>query len=224
VGGVAAISVAAVAIGFFLRRRRRRSEAAAPVAPPVFGPSQPPMDEIQQPLTMDDGYTSSSIPGTIGSSLPGTPVVPMRFYVRVSCPITRRASMCAYRVCFLTHSFPLTLRTRMTRLRSLGTKEFRRQRPRLLKDPHRRSMEQETPRPRCRPYGHRVTTACLLSDFALRSHRITEKSESGMPTSVILSEKSSLLYICQLQLRSWVSLYFAVGYLYPDRRSIGELA
>jgi hypothetical protein len=84
VGGVVVIALAAIAIGFFLRQRR--SEAPASVAPPFVGASQPHMDEIQQPLTMDDGYTSS-IPGTIGSSMPGTPLSPMRIYVRVSCPL-----------------------------------------------------------------------------------------------------------------------------------------
>jgi hypothetical protein len=77
VGGVVVIALAAIAIGFFLRQRR--SEAPASVAPPFVGASQPHMDEIQQPLTMDDGYTSS-IPGTIGSSMPGTPLSPMRIY------------------------------------------------------------------------------------------------------------------------------------------------
>jgi hypothetical protein len=104
VGGVVVIAaIAGIAIGFFLRSRR--SEALPPVAPPVVGASQPPMDEIQQPLTMDDGYPASSISGTIGSSMHGTPVAPMRFYVRVLCPITRRASMCAHRMRFLIHSF-----------------------------------------------------------------------------------------------------------------------
>jgi hypothetical protein len=104
VGGVVVIALAAVAIVFFLRRRS--SDGPAPVAPPAVGAYQPPMDEIQQPLTMDDGFTmASSIPGTIGSSMPGTPVSPMRIYVRVSCPITSRVSVCAYRLRFLTHSF-----------------------------------------------------------------------------------------------------------------------
>jgi len=78
VGGVAVISLAAIAIFFF--RRQRRPEAPAPVAPSFFGASQPPMDEIQQPLTMDDRYTTSSVPGTIGSSIPGTPGATMRIY------------------------------------------------------------------------------------------------------------------------------------------------
>jgi hypothetical protein len=105
VGSVVAISLV-IAIAFFLRRRR--SEAPVPVAPPVVGasPSQPPMDEIQRPLTMYDGHpnSSTSIPGTIGSSMPGTPVAPMR-NVRVSCPISSHASMCAHPVRFLAHSF-----------------------------------------------------------------------------------------------------------------------
>ena len=103
VGGVVAISLV-IAIGFFLRRRS--SEAPVPVAPPVVGasPSQPPMDEIQQPLTMGNGYTNSSasIPGTTGSSMPSTPVAPMR-NVSVSCPFSSRASMCAHRMRCLAH-------------------------------------------------------------------------------------------------------------------------
>ena len=96
VGGVAVISIAAVAIGFFLRRRR--PETGPAVTQPAFGAPQPHMDEIQQPLTMDDSYTASSIPGTIGSSIPGTPGAPMRIYVRVSYSVTRCASSCAHRI------------------------------------------------------------------------------------------------------------------------------
>jgi hypothetical protein len=91
VGGVAIISLAGIAIMFFLRRRR--PEAPAPVAPPVFGASQPPMDEIRQPLTMDNEYATSSIPGTIGSSIPGTPGASMRIYVRVPCSVACLVSM-----------------------------------------------------------------------------------------------------------------------------------
>ena len=115
VGGVVVIGLAAVAIGFFLRRRS--SGAQAPVAPPFVGASQPymgtsqpytgafqpHMDEIQRPLTMDDGHTSSSAPGTIGSSIPGTPVTQMRIYVRVSCSLPSCFYVCLSR--FLTHSF-----------------------------------------------------------------------------------------------------------------------
>ncbi|KAI0271934.1 hypothetical protein BGY98DRAFT_936902 [Russula aff. rugulosa BPL654] len=75
VGGVSIISLV-IAIGFFLRRRRRR--APAPITPPVVGAYQPPMDGSRQALTMHDGYTASSLTGTIGSSsMPGTPLVPM---------------------------------------------------------------------------------------------------------------------------------------------------
>ena len=63
----------------------------------------------------------------------------------------------------------------MIHLCSLSTKVFRRHRP-LLK---------EIPWPRCRPLEHRVTTAILLSDSALRSHRTKEKSKSGMYTVVL---------------------------------------
>jgi hypothetical protein len=105
VGGGVAISLI-ILIGIFLRRRRR--EAPISVAPPVIGPgaSQPPMDEIQQPLTMDNGYTTSSasIPGTVSrTSMPGASVAPVR-NVRVSCSISGRASMCAHRMRFLAHS------------------------------------------------------------------------------------------------------------------------
>jgi hypothetical protein len=100
VGGVVALSLV-IAIGFFLRQRR--PEAPVPVAPPVVGASQLPMDEIRQPLTEDNGYTTSSTstPGTIGSFMPGTHVAPMR-NVRVSCQI---GSMRAHRMRFLAHSF-----------------------------------------------------------------------------------------------------------------------
>ena len=245
VGGVVIIALAAIAIGYFMRRRR--PEAPAPVAPPAFGASQPPMDEIQQPLTNE--VYAASIPGTIGSSIPGTPGASMRIYVRVSSTITRRTAMCAHRMRFLTL---LTLRTRMIHLHSLGTKEFRRRRPRLfkemysrslgtkgfhrrrprllkgpyshsldtkelhrcrprlLKEAYRRSMEQETPWPRCRPHGFRVITAYLLYDFAAGSHHITEKADSGMHSVILSVLKPSLLYFCQLQLRSSA----ASGYLY----------
>ena len=85
VGGVAVISLVIVIV-FFLRRRRRG--APAPVASGIAGVSQ-------QPLTMGDGYTASSISMTDTSSpMPGTPMAPMR-NVRVSCPISRRASVCS---------------------------------------------------------------------------------------------------------------------------------
>ena len=117
VGGVAVISAAAIAIVFFLRRRNPASPIhIAPGAPPGFGAAQPHMDEIHQPLTINDGHTSSTV------SVPGAPGAPMRIYVRVSFPITRRASMFAHRIPFLTS---LTLRTRMIQPRSLGIKKFR---------------------------------------------------------------------------------------------------
>ena len=82
VGGVAAISIAVAAIFFFLRRQR--PQAAPAVAAPGFGAFQPPMDEIQRPLTTDDvSYMASS--QTV-SSMPGTPVASMRLYVRVFVP------------------------------------------------------------------------------------------------------------------------------------------
>jgi len=76
--GVSVLSLAAVAIGVFLRRRH---QGAPVVAASVATESRPPMDEIQRPLNIDDGYAGSSTPGTIGtSSLPVSPAGPMRFY------------------------------------------------------------------------------------------------------------------------------------------------
>ncbi|KAH9992128.1 hypothetical protein BJV77DRAFT_453678 [Russula vinacea] len=74
VGGVVAISIAAAAIVFFFMRRQRPQAPSAAV--PGVGPYQQPMDEIQRPLTDYETYTSS-VPA---SSLPGTPIVPMRLY------------------------------------------------------------------------------------------------------------------------------------------------
>jgi hypothetical protein len=110
---------------------------------------------------------------------------PMRIYVCVSVPITRRASVFVHRMRLLTL---LTLRTRMTQLRSLGTKEFRMHR--------------------------QVTTDYLWSDFVLGSHRITEKSESGMQCYFIRLKIVSPLYLSVKQ--RWLSLYSNVGYMYPD--------
>jgi hypothetical protein len=79
VGGVAAISIAAAAIFFFMRRQRPQAPSA--VVPGV-GPFQPPMDEIQRPLTDNETYTAYTASSVPASSMPGTPVVPMRLYVR----------------------------------------------------------------------------------------------------------------------------------------------
>ena len=71
VGGVAAISIAVAAIFFFMRRERTQAPIAAT---PAVGVSQPPpMEEIQQPLADDSTYA--------GSTMPGTPVIPMKLYV-----------------------------------------------------------------------------------------------------------------------------------------------
>ena len=94
VGGVVVILIGVIVIGLLWRRRRPQAPApvATSMAPPVIGTFQRPMEEIQQPLTMDDAYAASSIPGTIGSSMPGTPLTPasaatpMRLYVRVFVP------------------------------------------------------------------------------------------------------------------------------------------
>jgi len=71
VGGVALISLIIV-LGFFLRWRRREA--------PVAGASQPPMDEIKEPLQMDDRDMASSTEIIGSSSTPGTPAVPVRIY------------------------------------------------------------------------------------------------------------------------------------------------
>ena len=140
VGGVAAIFFAGVAIGFILRRRRQKTSGD--------DASEPSMDEIQWPLATDDGHMASSTGnfGTMGSSsIPETPVVLVTTYVRVSCPICRRALMCAPHDRSLTHSLFSTHRTRMIHLRSLGTKVFCKHWPHLLIETYRRSMELETP-------------------------------------------------------------------------------
>ena len=151
VGGAVTI-VLVIAIGFFLRRRRQKVSTS--VTPPVDDASQPSMNKIRpvstmnkilRLVTMNHGNTMSSITGTIQSpsmpSLSGTPLAPM-WNVRVSCPVSRRVSTFAHRTWFLAHSFYI-LRTRIIRLRSLSTKDFRRHRPCLFKDSYRRSMEPE---------------------------------------------------------------------------------
>ena len=80
VGGVAAIAIIAAVIFFYLRRRRSRARSAVT---PGVGASQAHMDETKQPLT-EEGTTSGSPPP--GTSMPGTPGAPMRFYVRVFMP------------------------------------------------------------------------------------------------------------------------------------------
>jgi len=221
VGGVAVISLVAIAIGFFLRQRP--SQAPAPVTPAVVSASQPPMDEIQHPLTTDDGYTSSSVPGTIGTpSMSGTPLTPpaappaappIRLYVRVYVP-NWPSRFCVLISCSFLLFF-LTLRTRMIHLHFLGTKLFLRRRPRQLKARCHRSVGPETHWPPCRPHGNRVTMACLLSDSALRRHRIVEESESGMQ-SVSLSDRNrlSFIFVC-VQLRRWFSLLYC-RVMYPE--------
>lgn len=77
VGGVAAISIAVVAVFFFLRRQRSK---APPSTYAVGGVPQPQMDEYRQPLS-DDG-TGAYVP----SSAPGTPVTSMKLYVRIFVP------------------------------------------------------------------------------------------------------------------------------------------
>ena len=116
VGGVAAISIAVAVIFFYLRRRRSRAPSAAA---PGVGASQPPMDEIKQPLTDEGTNTGSSLPGT--SSMPGTPGAPMRLYVRVFIFVPNpppRTCVCLSHVL----SYSLIRRTRMIQLRSLCTK------------------------------------------------------------------------------------------------------
>jgi len=71
VGGVAAISIAVVAVFFFLRRQRAKAPSSTYA---VGGMPQPQMDEYRQPLS-DDG-TGTYIP----PSTPGTPVTSMKLY------------------------------------------------------------------------------------------------------------------------------------------------
>ena len=159
-GGAVTI-VLVITICFFLRWRRRK--VSTPVPQPVVdaSESQPSMNKIRPVSTMNkilqlvtnlkkmddgiDGHTMSSITGPIQKpsvpSLSEQPLAPM-WNVRVSCPVSRRISTFAHRMWFLAHSFYI-LRTQIIHLRSLGTKDFRRHRPCLFKDPYRRSMEPE---------------------------------------------------------------------------------
>lgn len=88
VGGVAAISIAVAAIFFFMRRERTQAPIAATPAVGVSLP--PPMEEIQQPLADDSTYA--------GSTMPGTPVIPMKLYVCLffSCPLGLLVSVYAH--------------------------------------------------------------------------------------------------------------------------------
>ena len=165
IGGVAAISIAAAVIFFYLRRRRH--SRAPSVAAPGVGASQSPVDEIK-PLTEEGTYTGSSLPGT--SSMPGTPGAPMRLYVRV---FVHNSPPRSYVRSLHVLSYPFFLllcRTRMIQLRSLGTKGFcSHQLP--PKDPCHHITRSETPWLPRKPRGPRDTMVCLLSDFALMNHR-----------------------------------------------------
>ena len=116
----------------------------------------------------------------------------------------------------------LTIRTLIIHLRSLRTKESHRHRPRL-KELYRCSMEPETPWPRCRPHGHRVTTGSPLSDFSLRSRRITAKSESGAhslsknrPSFIFFSYSWEVaLVMFTLSCRAYVSRDRLLGEKFP---------
>jgi hypothetical protein len=77
VGGVAAVSIAAVALFFFLRRQHPKAPSSTYG---VGGMPQPQMDEYRQPMS-DDGTGTYVAP-----SAPGTPVTPMKLYVRIFVP------------------------------------------------------------------------------------------------------------------------------------------
>ncbi len=178
VGGVAAISIAVAVIFFYLRRRRSRAPSAAALG---VGASQPPVDELKQPLTEEGTNTGSSLPGT--SSMPGTPGAPMRLYVRVF--ISSTALLYVLITCTFLRF--LIRRTRMIQLHFLATKGICSHRP-LLKDPRRHTTRSETPWPPRKPWGHRGITVCLLSDFALMNHR---SHRSGVQHIVVLLHATS---------------------------------
>jgi hypothetical protein len=88
VGAVTATTVAVAAIFFYLRRRRSRAPSTAALG---VGASQPPVDEIKQPLTEEGTNTGSSLPGT-------SPMSP-KVYVRVFIPNSpARSSVCSSHV------------------------------------------------------------------------------------------------------------------------------
>ena len=157
VGGVAVISIAITAIFFSLRRQRPQAPTATP---PGTGVSQLPKDEFQRPLTDKAMHTAST--------LPGDPVVPTKHYVRVFVP--SQPSLSVFILCIFIPFF--FHRTRVTQLRSMGTKEFHsHQIP--LKDPNRCTMGRQTPWPPCRPREQGGIMACLRSDFASQKLSIT---------------------------------------------------
>ena len=152
VGGVVAISIAVVAIVFFLRRQQTQ---APPAALPGTGAPQPPIHGYQQPL-MDNGMHTAS-------TLTGTPVFPVKLYVRVFVP-NQLSRFCVFILCAFLLNFPL--RTRVTQLRSLGMMEFHS--PRILpKDSSHHKMKLKTLWLPCRPRGHWDITAYLVFDFAI---------------------------------------------------------
>jgi len=148
IGGIAFISIAALAVFYFLRRQRRKTPS---VTYPVDGVPQPQMEEFQQPLS-DDG-TGTYVP----PSAPGTPVTPMKLYVCVFVPWLYLCMNFFFR----------TLRTRMTRLRSLGTNRVG---PGQMSLPHHLGhrttpeLEPETPWHQ----GHQGIMVCPLFDFMMR--------------------------------------------------------
>jgi hypothetical protein len=125
VGGAVVIFIAITRI--FLSLRRLRSQA--PTAIVGTGVSQLPTGEFQRPLTDSGMHTEST--------LPGDTVVPIKLYVRVLVPNQPSLFLCS-------SHFHSIFRTRVTQLRSLGTKDFHsHQIP--LKDPSRGTMGPQTP-------------------------------------------------------------------------------
>jgi hypothetical protein len=150
VGGVVAIAAAVLAIFFWMRRKRPQAPSAAFV---VDGAPQPLMGEVRPPQS-DDGTF-------VPPSMPGTPVTPMKLYVRVSMSSSQSVYV------LMPALFSSMRRTRTTQLRSLGSKGHLRSRRSTVKYPTRRTLE--TRWPTCKLHGHRDITACPLSDLASSS-------------------------------------------------------
>jgi len=154
VGGVAAISIAAAAIFFYLRRQHPKAPPASYITDVA---SQPPMDEVRQPLSQEGAFPPTS-------SSPGSP---MRLYVRVFFWSSLQSHLCSCRAFFLG-----VLRTRTIRPRTLGTKgPPRRTTPPPIHLTHRTATEPnpETPWLPCRQRSHKPTdiTVCPPYDFLL---------------------------------------------------------
>lgn len=144
VGGAVVIAIAALGV-FFLRRQPPNRSSPAFV---IDVPSQP-HRESRKPLSDDGNHTRSS---TVG-----TPIVPMRLYVRILRPHIPIAFLPAHCLC--------PSRTRMTQPHFQGTENL--SMPRTAPPNHlfRSTMMPETPWSTCASHGHTNIITWRLLNF-----------------------------------------------------------